>query len=211
MPTCLLIVARLQQLCPRLGCRFSSMPHKVSDGMVALSCRRARLKPIYLSFVDCWIPQLHEQKRFIRDPTTCVLGCIPPDRQGKPKAAVHRQTSMATTARLFGQGVLGVNENDVTFSAAKLFFAYGLGNRLSFPLYTGATAVLLGGRVLPPIVNAIVREKRPTLFCGVPTLYSSLLASSDLPKAGEHNLRLCTSAGEPRRNMWGMRGSSGRE
>jgi benzoate-CoA ligase len=116
---------------------------------------------------------------------------------GKPKAAVHRQTSMATTARLFGQGVLGVNEKDVTYSAAKLFFAYGLGNSLSFPLYTGATAVLLGGRVLPPIVNAIVREKRPTLFCGVPTLYSSLLASSDLPKAGEHNLRLCTSAGEP--------------
>ncbi|HEX3323121.1 MAG TPA: benzoate-CoA ligase family protein [Terriglobales bacterium] len=116
---------------------------------------------------------------------------------GKPKAAVHRQTSMAMTARLFGQGVLSLNENDVTYSAAKLFFAYGLGNSLSFPLYTGATVVLHGGRTLPPVVNAILREKRPTLFCGVPTLYSSLLATADLPKAGEHNLRLCISAGEP--------------
>lgn len=116
---------------------------------------------------------------------------------GKPKAAVHLQTSMVKTAQLFGEGVLGLKENDVIYSAAKLFFAYGLGNSLSFPLFTGAAVVLLGGRALPSVVNAIVRARRPTIFCGVPTLYSLLLASSDLPSAGEHNLRLCTSAGEP--------------
>jgi benzoate-CoA ligase len=116
---------------------------------------------------------------------------------GKPKAAVHRQTSMAITARLFGQGILGMNENDVIYSASKLFFAYGLGNSLSFSLYTGAKAVLLGRRVLPQEVCAIFRARRPTLFFGVPTLYSLLLASSDLPEAHEHTLRLCTSAGEP--------------
>jgi benzoate-CoA ligase len=116
---------------------------------------------------------------------------------GRPKGAVHLQTSILKTAQLFGQGILGLKQNDVIYSAAKLFFAYGLGNSLSFPLYTGATVVLLGGRALPSVVNTIFREERPTIFCGVPTLYSSLLASSDLPSAGEHNLRLCTSAGEP--------------
>jgi len=116
---------------------------------------------------------------------------------GKPKAAVHLQGSMAKTAQLYGEDVLGLRENDVIYSAAKLFFAYGLGNSLSFPLYTGATAILNPGRSLPSAVNAILREKHPTIFCGVPTLFSSLLASSDLPRACEHSLRLCTSAGEP--------------
>jgi benzoate-CoA ligase len=115
---------------------------------------------------------------------------------GNPKGAVHLQTSMAKTAELFAQGVLGLQENDVMFSAAKLFFAYGLGNSLSFPLYTGATVVLFGRRALPSAVNAVFRERRPTIFCGVPTLFASLLASSDLPRVGEHSLRVCTSAGE---------------
>jgi benzoate-CoA ligase len=104
------------------------------------------------------------RKRFIRPDDVC-FGCIP-RIDGQPKAAVpsdeHGDDCPAVWTRR-----LGVNETDVTYSAAKLFFAYGLGNSLSFPLYTGATAVLLGGRVLPPVVNAIVREKRPTLFCGV--------------------------------------------
>jgi benzoate-CoA ligase len=115
---------------------------------------------------------------------------------GKPKAAVHVQTSMAYTAQLFAQNVLGINEHDVIFSAAKLFFAYGLGNALSFPLALGATSVLFDGRPTPASVCGILREKRPTIFCGVPTLFSSLLACGDLPHPGEHSLRLCMSAGE---------------
>jgi len=115
---------------------------------------------------------------------------------GDPKAVMHVQTSLIRTAEQFGQGVLGLTERDVVYSAAKLFFAYGLGNALSFPLSVGATSILLAGRPTPDAVNAILREQRPTIFCGVPTLFNSLLASGNLPVDGAHGLRLCTSAGE---------------
>jgi len=82
------------------------------------------------------------------------------------------------------------------FSAAKLFFAYGLGNGLSFPMAVGATTLLHPGPPDPTSVNAILREKKPSIFYGVPTLFAMLLASDDLPGEGEHGLRLCTSAGE---------------
>jgi benzoate-CoA ligase len=100
------------------------------------------------------------------------------------------------TAELYGQGVLGITEQDVVFSAAKLFFAYGLGNALTLPMSVGATAILCSGRPTPAVVNAILRDHRPTIFFGLPTLFNALLASSDLPKKGEHALRLCVSAGE---------------
>ena len=115
---------------------------------------------------------------------------------GQPKGAVHVQTSLIETARLFGQGVLGVAETDVVYSAAKLFFAYGLGNALTFPMAVGASAVLIAGRPTPDVVNQVLRRSEPTLFCGVPTLYGALLANPGLPAPGEHALRLCTSAGE---------------
>jgi benzoate-CoA ligase len=115
---------------------------------------------------------------------------------GRPKGAVHVHTSLIQTAELYGQGVLGIGGDDVIFSAAKLFFAYGLGNALTFPFATGATAVLFEDRPKPPAINRILRERRPTIFFGVPTLYSSLLASPELPGRGEHGLRLCGSAGE---------------
>jgi benzoate-CoA ligase len=115
---------------------------------------------------------------------------------GRPKGTVHVQTSLVQTAELYGEGVLGIHCDDVIYSAAKLFFAYGLGNALTFPIAAGATAVLFPGRPKPPEVNRILREQRPTVFFGVPTLFSSLLASADLPRRGEHALRLCGSAGE---------------
>jgi benzoate-CoA ligase len=115
---------------------------------------------------------------------------------GEPKGAVHRQASLVRTAELFGQGVLGITENDVVYSAAKLFFAYGLGNALSFPLAAGATATLHSARAHPKAVCEILRTHKPTIFCGVPTLFSSLLVCEELPAREELNLRLCTSAGE---------------
>ena len=116
---------------------------------------------------------------------------------GRPKGAVHLQTSLIQTAELFAQGVLGITEGDVVFSAAKLFFAYGLGNALTFPMSVGATAVLHAARATPQSVAAILRERRPTIFCGVPTLFGSLLVLPELPARDEVALRLCTSAGEP--------------
>jgi benzoate-CoA ligase len=115
---------------------------------------------------------------------------------GTPKGTVHIQMSPIRTAELYGQPILGIQESDVVFSAAKLFFAYGLGNALSFPLSVGATTVLLSERPTPASVCRILRQHRPTIFYGVPTLYSALLASPEMPKREELNLRRCTSAGE---------------
>lgn len=115
---------------------------------------------------------------------------------GKPKAAVHIQTSMIQTAELCGQQTLGFREDDVVYSAAKLFFAYGLGNALSFPMSVGGTSILFQGRPTAEAVIAILRQRRPTILCAVPTLFNSLLASPDLPARGEHSLRFCSSAGE---------------
>lgn len=116
---------------------------------------------------------------------------------GMPKGVRHVHTSMIETARLYGQGVLGIRENDVGFSAAKLFFAYGLGNAMSFPMSVGATTILLSERPTPDSVMRIFKTHQPTLFFGVPTLYAALLASpASTREAGSDRLRQCISAGE---------------
>jgi benzoate-CoA ligase family protein len=116
---------------------------------------------------------------------------------GAPKGTRHVHASPMHTAHAFAQGVLGVNQDDVIFSAAKLFHAYGLGNGMSFPLAVGATAVLLPGRPTPDSVTEVMRTHNPTIFCGVPTLFAAMLANPTLGKgAGSSRLRLCTSAGE---------------
>jgi 4-hydroxybenzoate-CoA ligase len=116
---------------------------------------------------------------------------------GAPKAVKHVHSSPMATARLFGQGVLGIRPDDVVFSAAKLFFAYGLGNAMTFPMSVGATAVLTPERPTPERVFAVMREHRPTVFFAVPSLYAALLAHPDLRAGlGSDRLRLCVSAGE---------------
>lgn len=115
---------------------------------------------------------------------------------GKPKGTVHSHANLYWTAALYGQPVLGVREDDVVFSAAKLFFAYGLGNGLTFPLAVGATVILMAERPTPAAVYKRLVEKKPTVFCGVPTLYVAMLAAPDLPAREELALRVCASAGE---------------
>jgi 4-hydroxybenzoate-CoA ligase len=116
---------------------------------------------------------------------------------GDPKAVKHVHASPMATARLFGQGVLGLRAEDVVFSAAKLFFAYGLGNAMTFPLSVGAQAVLLPDRPTPEHVFEVMRRHRPTIFFAVPSLYAALLVHPDLRAGvGSDRLRLCVSAGE---------------
>jgi benzoate-CoA ligase len=115
---------------------------------------------------------------------------------GKPKGAVHTHGNLYWTAELYGKPVLGVRENDVVFSAAKLFFAYGLGNALTFPLSVGASVVLMTERPTPQAVFRRLVEQQATIFYGVPTLYAAMLASPDLPARDRMNLRLAVSAGE---------------
>jgi 4-hydroxybenzoate-CoA ligase len=101
------------------------------------------------------------------------------------------------TARLMGQGIIGIHQDDVVFSAAKLFFAYGLGNAMTFPLSVGASTALLPVRPTAETVFDVMRRHHPTIFYAVPSLYASMLAHADLrPGAGSDRLRVCVSAGE---------------
>src|SRR5579872_4974144 len=97
---------------------------------------------------------------------------------GNPKGTVHLHGSLARVAQAYGGDVLGLTANDLTFSAAKLFFGYGFGNGLIFPLAVGATSVLMAERPTPEAVFARLLAYRPSVFYGVPTLYSGMLASS---------------------------------
>jgi benzoate-CoA ligase len=115
---------------------------------------------------------------------------------GRPKGTVHVHASLVATADLYARPVLGITSDDVVFSAAKLFFAYGLGNALSFPLCVGATTILMAERPTPEAVFDRLERHRATIFYGVPTLYASLLASPALPDPDRLALRCCTSAGE---------------
>ena len=116
---------------------------------------------------------------------------------GRPKGAPHLQSDMIHTAVLYGMAVLGIQEDDVVYSAAKLFFAYGLGNALTFPMAVGATAVLMAGRPLPDDVMAQIKDNDATIFYGVPTLYAGILADGGIDRgASSPRLRHCVSAGE---------------
>ncbi len=115
---------------------------------------------------------------------------------GRPKAAVHLHRDMAVTSQYYGVETLGIHEYDVMFSVAKLFFAYGLGNAMTFPLWVGASAVLDGAAPSPASTFAIIKDFRPTLFFGVPTLYAGQLRELESASPDLSSLRLCTSAGE---------------
>ena len=115
---------------------------------------------------------------------------------GAPKGTVHLHSHLIVTAELYAKGVLGMRESDVIFSAAKLFFAYGLGNSLTFPMAAGATTVLMAERPTPDAVFKRLTEKKPTIFFGVPTLYAGMLASPNFPEKKNLALRVCVSAGE---------------
>jgi len=115
---------------------------------------------------------------------------------GRPKATVHTHANPYWTVELYGKRVLGLDASDIVFSAAKLFFAYGLGNALTFPLAVGATVVLMAERPTPDAVFKRWTERKPTVFYGAPTGYAGMLASPNLPRRDQVALRLCSSAGE---------------
>jgi benzoate-CoA ligase family protein len=116
---------------------------------------------------------------------------------GSPKGCVHLHHDMVVCAELFGKGVLGITRSDRTFSVAKLFFAYGLGNALYFPFAVGATTILWPGAPLAEQIYTVIEGHRPTLFFSVPTNYAMLLADK---RAGRDfdlsSIRLAVSAGE---------------
>lgn len=114
---------------------------------------------------------------------------------GKPKGVPHRHADLLVVAETYGREVLHLDAEDVLFSASKLFFAYGLGNSLAFPLSVGAAVVLLSGKCTPAEVLGVIAAYRPSLFFAVPTLYNVLLRSLE-GAVTFPSLRLAVSAGE---------------
>lgn len=119
---------------------------------------------------------------------------------GRPKGVVHTHANPYWTSELYGRNTLHLREDDVCFSAAKLFFAYGLGNALTFPMSVGATTLLMGERPTPDAVFKRwlggVGGVKPTVFYGAPTGYAGMLAAPNLPSRDQVALRLASSAGE---------------
>lgn len=117
---------------------------------------------------------------------------------GEPKGVIHLQTDMEEAFKNYAKNILQITENDITFSASKLFFAYGLGNAMYYPFGAGATTVLMPDRPTAEKVFETIEKYRPTIFFGVPTLYGSML--NYLEKTKEtydlSSVRLCVSAGE---------------
>ena len=126
----------------------------------------------------------------------CAFWLYSSGSTGKPKGVQHVHSALQVTAETYAAKVLNIHEGDTVFSAAKIFFAYGLGNSMTFPMSVGATALLFNGRPTPDVILKIIEEEEPTIFFGVPTLYAATIAFLEKQKSPESKLRICVSAGE---------------
>ncbi len=124
---------------------------------------------------------------------------------GQPKGVAHVHSALRATSDTYGKQVLEIAEDDLVFSAAKFFFAYGLGNAMTFPLSVGATTLLFAGRPTPDDMVEIINTEQPTIFCGVPTLFAAIVAHMDKNGPVTAPLRTCISAGEALPEEVGLR------
>ncbi|HNU10866.1 MAG TPA: benzoate-CoA ligase family protein [Rubrivivax sp.] len=188
-------------LLPTLAAAMVKSDHELEKVIIARPS--APLQPIEVDF---------EAFLAAHDPATKPAATAPDDpgfwlyssgSTGRPKGAVHTHGNPYWTSELYGLGILRLSENDVCFSGAKLFFAYGLGNGLTFPMSAGASTVLMAERPTPEATfrrwlghTASGSCPKPTVFFGAPTGFAGMLASPALPARSEVALRLVSSAGE---------------
>ncbi len=126
----------------------------------------------------------------------CAFWLYSSGSTGQPKGVRHVHGALKATADTYGNQVLGIREDDVVYSVAKIFFAYGLGNAMTFPMAVGATTILFNGRPTPDIVLNIIEQEAPTVYCGVPTLYAAIIAHIEKNPVPTSKMRICISAGE---------------
>lgn len=115
---------------------------------------------------------------------------------GRPKGIVHLQHDMAYSARSYADHVLKLDTDDICFSVPKIFFAYGFGNSINFPFHAGASCLLLAGQPNPAAIFEAIKAFRPTVFFGLPTLFTALVKAPDAADSDLTSLRLCLSAAE---------------
>ena len=185
-------------LLPTLALAITKAEHEV--GAVVVSRPVAPLhegEVEFEGFVAAHAPALHPAATGPDDPGFWLYSS---GSTGRPKGAVHSHANPYWTAELYGTAVLQLREDDICFSAAKLFFAYGLGNALTFPMSVGATTLLMAERPTPAATFKRwlggVGGVKPTVFYGAPTGFAGMLASPDLPAVNGVKLRLVSSAGE---------------
>lgn len=129
-------------------------------------------------------------------PDECAFWLYSSGSTGTPKGVRHVHSAIKATADSYGAQVLGITSDDVVYSVAKLFFAYGFGNAAIFPMAVGASTILFNGRPTPDDTLDILNTFEPTIFCGVPTLYAALCAQLNAGAVLDAPLRVCPSAGE---------------
>jgi len=115
---------------------------------------------------------------------------------GRPKGIIHLQHDMAYTARSYARNILKLTPNDICFSVPKIFFSYGFGNSITFPYSAGAASLLLPGQPKPEAIFAAIAQYRPTVFFGLPTLYTALTNAPGTESADFSSIRLAISAAE---------------
>ena len=179
-------------LLPTLNAALVKSDHEV--GKVIVSRPVAPLHPSEVELEAFLAAHAPAQKAAATGPDAPGFWLYSSGSTGRPKGTVHSHGNPYWTAELYGRAVLGLREDDVCFSAAKLFFAYGLGNGLSFPLSVGATTILMAERPTPEAVFQRwlggVGGLRPSLFFGAPTGFAGMLASPELPPKSQVSLRM---------------------
>jgi len=185
-------------LLPTLNAALTRADHEVSRVLVSHPAAPLHPSEVDLAaFVKSHQPAVRAAATHADDPAFWLYSS---GSTGRPKGTVHSHANPYWTAELYGKRVLDIQESDVCFSAAKLFFAYGLGNGLSFPMSVGATTLLMADRATPEAVFrrwlGEVGGVRPTVFFGAPTGFAGMLAHSSLPARESVSLRLVSSAGE---------------
>ena len=183
---------------PALKTALTKSDHEVHKVVVSRPAQPLEFgETEFEAFVDQSAPLARPARTHADDPAFWLYSS---GSTGRPKGTVHSHANPYWTAELYGKAILGLREDDVCFSAAKLFFAYGLGNSLTFPLSVGATVLLMAERPTPDAVFRRLRGEvggiRPTVFYGAPTGFAGMLVSPALPRRGDVALRLVSSAGE---------------
>ena len=196
-PNTLLRAADYAYMFEDSGCRLVVYSTEFA-GEIEPALKQAPVKALtvdsFLAAMEKASPRLEPR---LASPTDDCFWLYSSGSTGRPKGAVHGHRDMVVTSELYGVRVLGVSENDISFSSAKLFFAYGLGNAMTFPLWTGSTAILDDRRPTPDITFENIERFKPTLYFGVPTLYAALLVALDKGPRKLESIRACVSAGEP--------------
>lgn len=185
-------------LLPTLNAALTKSDHEVQK--VIVSHPQAPLHPSEIEFEAFLAAHAPLDKPAPTSPDDPGFWLYSSGSTGRPKGTVHSHGNPYWTCELYGKGVLDLKESDVCFSAAKLFFAYGLGNALTFPMSVGATTLLMGERPTPEATfkrwTGLVGDVKPTVFFGAPTGFAGMLAHPRLPTREQVAMRLVSSAGE---------------